>query len=152
MPMLLVGKHISEATVTNIIVVAQSVEGNVNMWQSSSSPRRLELTNKVCQCVCLHSTLHVNVSSHLFIVTKDWKQPQHLSVEPPVSQMMDIHKMECYLGTKHQHIHEHGWNLKQDKQRKPGTKATQIICFHVCEEFMIAKSTDTQSILKISGD
>lgn len=44
MPMLLVGKHISEATVRNITVVAQSVEGNVNMWQSSSSPRRLELT------------------------------------------------------------------------------------------------------------
>lgn len=68
---LLVGKYIGEATVRNITVVAQSVEGNVNMWQSSSSPRRLELTIKVCQYVCLHSTLHVNASSHMFIVTKD---------------------------------------------------------------------------------
>lgn len=149
---LLVGKYIGEATVRNITVVAQSVEGNVNMWQSSSSPRRLELTIKVCQYVCLHSTLHVNASSHMFIVTKDWKQPQHLSVKPQVSQMMDIHKMECYLGIKHQHIHEHGWNLKHDSSGSQEQKVTPTICFHICEKFMIAKFTETQSILKISGD
>lgn len=42
------------------------------------------------------------------------------------------------------------WNMISKGNQEQ--MATQIIRFHVCEKLMIAKFTDTQSILKISGD
>ena len=40
----------------------------------------------------------------LFIITKMWKQPKHLSVDEWIKQLWDIYTMEYYLAIKKKNI------------------------------------------------